>query len=79
MVLAKIDDLGLDVKLLNVADPGVSEELIERGGKRQEPYLVDEDKNVEMYESFAINNYLDEHYGAKKTDVAEDVGESTKI
>lgn len=60
-------DLGKELDLSfvekNVANPGVAEELIARGGKRQEPYLVDSDRGVEMYESPAIVAYLREHYG----------------
>ncbi len=62
--LAKVEELGLQVEEKNIADEGVAEELIARGGKRQVPYLVDSEKNVEMYESDDINNYLSEHYGS---------------
>lgn len=41
------------------------QELIARGGKRQTPYLVDEEKSVEMYESADIITYL-----KKKMDIA---------
>jgi glutathione S-transferase len=39
------------------------EELNERGGKVQVPYLVDPNTNTEMYESNDIVAYLEEHYG----------------
>ncbi|MBL7045718.1 MAG: glutathione S-transferase N-terminal domain-containing protein [Parcubacteria group bacterium] len=61
-VLAKVNELGIEVEQLNIADDSVAAELIERGGKRMVPYLVDEDRNVEMYESADISDYLDEHY-----------------
>ena len=61
-VLATGKELGIDFNLKNSADDGVVEELLERGGKRQFPYLVDEDKHVEMYESDAIDDYLHTHY-----------------
>ncbi|XKT74922.1 MAG: glutathione S-transferase N-terminal domain-containing protein [Patescibacteria group bacterium UBA2103] len=47
----------------NVADDGVVDELIEKGGKKQVPYLIDAEKGVEMYESDDICNYLKENYG----------------
>jgi len=62
-VLEKIEELGIEIKQLNVADPGISEELIARGGKKQEPYLIDEENNVEMYEAADIVEYLNKTYG----------------
>jgi len=62
MVLHKIDELELIIDEKNVADPGVTDELIARGGKRQMPYLVDPERGVEMYESADIVEYLDTHY-----------------
>lgn len=61
-VLASGEEMGLSLNLKNVADEGVAEELIARGGKRQSPYLVDEEKNVEMYESDDIIKHLHQHY-----------------
>lgn len=65
MVIHKLDELGLDFEEKNVSDPGVSEELISRGGKRQMPYLVDTDAAVEMYESGDICAHLEQRYSAK--------------
>ena len=62
MVLHTVDDLKINVIQKNIADDAVVAELIERGGKRQVPYLVDSDRNIEMYESADIVQYLDEHY-----------------
>lgn len=45
-----------------VTDPQNAEDLIALGGKRQVPYLVDEEKNIEMYESDDIVNYLQHNY-----------------
>ena len=58
--------LGISFDERNVADAGVTEELIARGGKKQMPYLVDNERGVEMYESGAIIEYLREHYGGVK-------------
>jgi len=60
--LAAGEELGISFDLKNVADPGVSEELVEKGGKSQTPYLIDSERGVAMYESDAIVNYLREHY-----------------
>ena len=49
---------GIQFELRNIADAGVAEELIKRGGKRQVPYLVDEKNGTEMYESADIIEYL---------------------
>ncbi|MDP6450176.1 MAG: glutathione S-transferase N-terminal domain-containing protein, partial [Lentisphaeria bacterium] len=43
-------------------DSGFGEELRERGGKTQVPYLVDSERDVEMYESEDIIAYIQEHY-----------------
>ena len=59
-VHAAASELGLTFDEKNIADDAVAAELIERGGKRQVPYLVDGE--VEMYESDAIVAYLKEHY-----------------
>lgn len=64
-VLHKVEELGLSVEEKNIADEGVVEELIERGGKRMVPFLVDSQRNVEMYESDDIAQYLEDYYGAK--------------
>ena len=57
------EELGIEFNVKNVADPGVTEELIKRGGKKQMPYLVDSDAGVEMYESDAIVEYLHQNFG----------------
>jgi glutathione S-transferase len=62
-VLAAGEELGLSFDLKNVADPGVAEELVEKGGKKQEPYLIDTDTGIAMYEAGLIVSYLRAHYG----------------
>ena len=49
---------GIEFELRNIADAGIADELIARGGKRQVPYLVDEKSATEMYESADIIEYL---------------------
>jgi len=57
-VLVAGSSLGMEFTLKNIADEGVADELIARGGKRMVPYLVDEETGVEMYESDDIVDYL---------------------
>jgi glutaredoxin len=61
-VLHKVEELDISVTEKNIADDGVADELVARGGKRQVPYLVDDEKNVEMYESGDIVEYLEKNY-----------------
>ena len=65
-VLAKINDLGVNVLTLNVADPGVADELIRVGGEKREPFFYDDEKDIKMYESDEIVDYLEEQYGKNK-------------
>lgn len=59
----EIDRLGLIAEERTIDRPEVVEELVERGGKNQVPYLVDIDNAVEMYESEDIVEYLRNTYG----------------
>ncbi|MFT5849640.1 MAG: glutaredoxin 3 [Patiriisocius sp.] len=62
-VLGEAEDMGIKLDLKDISsDPVLADELIERGGKRMVPYLVDADRNVEMYESGDIVAYFAEHY-----------------
>lgn len=55
-------ELGLQFEEKNIADPAIAAELVARGGKSQVPYLVDDGRNIEMYESADIAVYLRENY-----------------
>ena len=68
--LAAAEELGIELNIKNVADEGVREELASLGGKQQEPFLVDEECDVQMYESEAIIQYFEEKVG-KKTNPSE--------
>jgi glutathione S-transferase len=59
-------ELGITFLEKNVADPAVAAELVARGGKKQEPYLVDSERGVDLYESGPIIAHLHEYYGTKK-------------
>ena len=58
--------LRIEPVLKNIADDAIAKELIARGGKQQVPYLVDDETNVEMYESADIVKYLNDTYGRQK-------------
>lgn len=62
LVIRTAADLGLEYERKDITQPGVAEELMARGGKRQMPYMVDALRGVEMYESEDIAAYLKEHY-----------------
>jgi glutaredoxin len=55
-------ELGISFEEKNIADDAVAAELVAKGGKRQVPYLVDQEHGIEMYESDDINAYLREYY-----------------
>jgi glutathione S-transferase len=46
-----------------VRDEEAYEELLERGGEDQIPFLVDPERDESLYESDRIVEYLEEHYG----------------
>lgn len=62
----KLSQMGISYNELNIEEEQYEKELIERGGKRQVPYLVDDENKIEMYESDDIINYLEENYGKDK-------------
>lgn len=63
-VLEAAAALGVTIELKDIsADPALREELIERGGKKQTPYLVDRTQHTAMYESRDIIAHLEKHYG----------------
>lgn len=70
-VLGEAEALGVQFTLKDISsDSNLVKELIERGGKKQVPYLVDEANGVEMYESEDIVSYLKEHHaesGSERT------------
>jgi len=64
-VLAVTERLNLEVELKDINEEHIAEELVVRGGKKQVPYLVDEGKGEEMYDSDAIVSHLQTNYGIK--------------
>jgi len=79
-VLAKLNELALPFEEKNIADQEIAKELLARGGKRQVPYIADEDpcetakhhtpclvdEDVLMYESADIIQYLEENYSSSR-------------
>lgn len=63
-VLAAAEENGITMNLKDVmTDTVLLDELMQKGGKNQVPFLVDDENNVSMYESGDIVSYLEEHYG----------------
>ena len=56
--LRAIDGYDFPITIKETTEDGVVEELIEHGGKKQVPYLIDHEKDVSMYDSGAIISYL---------------------
>ena len=61
-VLQAGEELGIEFSLRNIAEDGARAMLAARGGKVQVPYLVDEERGKELYESDAIVAYLHETF-----------------
>ena len=62
-VLQIAENLGVEFDLKDIEDSeDIVAELVEKGGKRQVPYLVDTDKDVAMYESNDIIDYIRDNY-----------------
>ena len=60
--LAVAHELGVHLNLQDVHHPEMLADLIRLGGKRQFPFMVDDVRDVSMYESDDIIAYLREHY-----------------
>lgn len=56
-VMNYFDENGVKYKKIDIADKASEDALIQIGGKRQVPFLVDKDRNVQMYESSDIIEY----------------------
>ncbi len=63
-VLQANEQIGAKLHLLDVsASDDLREELVAKGGKKQVPFLVDDEKKTMLYESGDIIEYLRVHYG----------------
>jgi glutathione S-transferase len=62
-VLQMAENLNVDLELQDVSDDETAlATLLEKGGQKQVPFLVDSDRDTSMYESNVIIDYLREHY-----------------
>lgn len=57
-VIKFLDEQNIEYKKFDISDKESEEALIRIGGKRQVPFLVDSDRNIQMYESNDIIEYL---------------------
>ena len=58
-VLQNAENLGIEFNLKDITESDdIANELLEKGGKTQVPYLVDEKNGVAMYESDDIVDYI---------------------
>ena len=58
-----LNDKGVDYKTRDIHEnPDYLEELLELGGKRQIPFLIDEERGVSLYESDDIIDYVEKFW-----------------
>lgn len=56
-VMAYFDENGIEYRKIDIANKEYEEALIKIGGKRQVPFMIDKDRNIQMYESDDIIEY----------------------
>lgn len=62
-VIQMADNLKVELELRDVSDDETTlAELLEKGGKKMVPFLVDTEKDVSMYESSDIIDYIRDNY-----------------
>lgn len=57
-VISFLEQNNMEFKKIDIANKESEESLIKIGGKRQVPFLVDSERNIQMYESNDIIEYL---------------------
>lgn len=57
-VMKFLDNEHMKYNKIDISNKESEESLIQIGGKRQVPFLVDKDRNIQMYESDDIIEYL---------------------
>ncbi len=81
--MAVIDRLEIEVEMKDISSSTeIENELVEKGGKKQVPYLVDSERSVAMYESDDIVKHLQDNYGKNNTTATKPrihVGDSTCV
>ena len=57
-VMDYMDKNGIEYHKIDISNEESKNSLIQIGGKRQVPFLIDKDRNIQMYESNDIIEYL---------------------
>lgn len=57
-VMDYMDKNGIEYRKIDISNEESKNSLIQIGGKRQVPFLIDKDRNIQMYESNDIIEYL---------------------
>ncbi len=57
-VIEYLDESNIPYEKIDISEKENEEALVRIGGKRQVPFIIDTDKNIEMYESNDILEYL---------------------
>lgn len=57
-VMKFLDEHGVEYNQIDISNKFSEQALIKLGGKRQVPFLIDNDRNIQMYESDDIIEYL---------------------
>lgn len=57
-VMKFMQEENLPFKMIDISNKESEDTLIRIGGKRQVPFLLDSDRNIQMYESDDIIEYL---------------------
>ena len=58
-VIKHLEEKQIEYRALDIQNPVNLDELIHLGGEQQVPFLVDTEKNVKMYESEDIIEFID--------------------
>ena len=57
-VMSYMDANDMKYNKIDISNKSSEESLIQLGGKRQVPFMVDKDRNIQMYESSDILEYV---------------------
>ena len=57
-VMSFLDEKDVKYNKIDIKDKSAEEALIQAGGKRQVPFFVDRERNIQMYESSDIIEYI---------------------
>jgi len=57
-VMAFMQENSINYNKVDISETSNEDTLIQLGGKRQVPFLVDRDRNIQMYESNDIIEYI---------------------